>query len=425
MQTQEDIEFKKKEEELEKALTTEAKLNLVIGYLKMALSEGERVSFRDFWKWKKICLELFKKELHPTTRSVYWDEYTKILSEAHYLQKMNEEQSSFRIEQITLALGAIENELKEKEEKVAAFDVQPLKIRILHEEFQDARREYSFLSNIKEKLTGLREEVLSQEIRIGQKNKLLGQISKAGDEVFPRRKQLIETFTKTFTAFIDEFIRNHFDLTKKTIVSRETPFHLKKSVKDAQDALKVLPVSNEAYRNVRALLSQCWDVLSVYEQQRKEELEKERAEEMIQNKEKEKALLEVRKKQDESKEKALKAIEIMQNLLKRGDDASLEELEGALTENLFKVEDIPLSRKEQFTYYNLVIGMRDLILSKKISMDVHSEELEEQVASHKEDLQKMIQEARKEMPRCGLDVAFAMQLKEIVEESRKYLSQYE
>lgn len=424
---QEDIEFKNKEQEIENAATTEMKLDLAIGYMRLILSEGDKVKFRLFWKIKKICLDLFKLDLHPTTRNVYWDEYTKILTEAHYLQKMSEEQTNYKIEQITLALSALEKELLEKEERIEASEIEPLKIEKLDAEIGEERKELAFLNNAKDKLLALREEVLSQEIRIGQKNKLLGQISKAGDQVFPRRKQLISSLTRAFFTYVEEFSQTYFDLKEKTILGQKTPFNLKKMVREAQDALKMLPISNEVYRKVRAELSACWDVITIYEKIKREEAEKEREEFAVQQKEREKVLGDVKKKQEESKEKVLSAIERLEGLLATAREMPLDHLENHFQENALTFDPSIIPRKVQFTYNSLLLQIRDVILSKKI--DVSDEEtlfeLEPEVASFKEDLQRMIQDARREISRCGLDVDFAMQLKGIVADSKKCLSLFD
>lgn len=421
---QEDIEYQKREEEIQNAPTTEARLDLAINYMRGILAEGNKVEFRIFWKIKKICLDLFKEEIHPTTRGVYWGEYTKILNEAHFLQKMGEEQANFKIEQIALALGALENDLLNKEERIRSIVMEPFQIQALDEEIEMERRELLFLTNAKEKILALREEVLTQEIRIGQKNKLLAQISKAGDQVFPRRKDLIASLTRSLFNYVDRFIRTDFDLAHKTLIGKGSPIALKKVIRAIQEALKVLPINNEVYRQVRTELSACWDIITAHEKQKKEQVEKVQNEISLQNKEREKVIEDERKKVEESQVKVLHSIEVLNNLLVSTQNMPLDELEKTFQAHLLPHEG-SLPKKTQFTYKNLKLQVQDLILSKKIEASTEEDQhLIEEVASHKEELLQMINDARKEITRSGLDIDLVMALKAIVSESKKSLNAF-
>ena len=107
--------FEEMVKEIEKAKGVDEKVALSLKFMKGALSDGKRAQFKDFWRLKKICLDLFKQDMHPTKRALLWNDYTKLLGEAHGLQKILEEQTNFHIDQLELAIEGLEKEIEESD----------------------------------------------------------------------------------------------------------------------------------------------------------------------------------------------------------------------------------------------------------------------------------------------------------------------
>jgi len=480
MQTKEDSAFTTAQEKLENSTDIDAQLYIAIEFMKTALSEGEKACFHDFWRMKKICLDLFKKEMHPTKRSLYWEEYTKILSQAHSLQKILEEQTDFQVEQISLAITALENELNEKEKWKAIINIEPLKDSVLDRQFLKIRKELAVLGIAKEKLLSLRKEILRQDIRIGQKNKLLVKISQSGDLIFPNIKKLTKQLSLEFLQCIDQFVSDNFSLSGSKIISKELPFALKQQIKSFQDILKILPVSNDIYRKIRSILSQCWDLISCHEKQKREAFEKLREQEnekltqlmeqlsqievdsqvhkkteefiketkslglskdamhklwkevgrlrdefdQIKRKDEEKHCEIENKKKEEDLEKVKISIEILKVLSQKAKRMKLENLERDFTSEIQEINTDLIPKKMQFTYNKFTLQIEDIILIKRVKSSQEDQKApsEKAIMQHKEKLKQMIYAAKKEIPLCGLDIEFVMELKEIIAENKRALS---
>ena len=119
-----DPHFDECREKINQTTSIDQRLTLAIEFMKEALSAGHKARFRDFWRMKKICLDLFKAELHRAKRTIYWTEYTTLLSQAHALQRIIEEQTGFQRQQISLAIDSLE-EGKEGEIGLNSKEVDP------------------------------------------------------------------------------------------------------------------------------------------------------------------------------------------------------------------------------------------------------------------------------------------------------------
>lgn len=255
--------------QIEEAADVDVKLTLAIQFMKDALSNGKRPRFRDFWRMKKVCLDLFKTEIHKTKRVAYWEEYTALLAEAHALQKIIEEQVEFQAEQIDLAIDGLDKEY-EKGSFPSLTLPSCLELIVEGKELYILHQTLSFLNRLREQALSFRKEVLSLEIRVSQKNKLLAKLTKVSDKIFPERKKCFQEITRIFLLSVDNFVSQHFDKENKIVREGENYFNLRSYIKAYQATLKILMISNDAYGKIRKSLSNCWDMVTTAESKHRE-----------------------------------------------------------------------------------------------------------------------------------------------------------
>ena len=68
--------------------------------------------FKGFWEVRKLCVPLFKEEMTPAVRTQLWEEYIELTREGRRLKNMLDEETAFAVEQIDLAITALEDEVK-------------------------------------------------------------------------------------------------------------------------------------------------------------------------------------------------------------------------------------------------------------------------------------------------------------------------
>jgi hypothetical protein len=90
----------------------EEKIRCAIDFMKGTLSHAGAPRFRDFWEARKECLPLFKENISPKSRALFWQEYVDLSVEARRLKEILDEQSVFAFEQIDLAIQALVKDLE-------------------------------------------------------------------------------------------------------------------------------------------------------------------------------------------------------------------------------------------------------------------------------------------------------------------------
>lgn len=260
-------EFQEKLGKLEKA---DEKIRQCLDFMRVALSQSKTPRFKDFWEGKRICLPLFKEALSPSTRSHLWSEYVEISTEGRRLKEILDEQSAFAVEQIDLAISALEKDLETYEEllkQIPEFHI-PDSCHCLtakKESYNTIQRELYLLNTLAARVTALRKEVIKTEMRIRTKNKFFERLSKLGDNIFPRRKELIKNISSQFIADIEAFVKNDFEGEKIPV------YVLRDEIKSLQAMAKLLSLDTHAFTETRLLLSKCWDLLKQKDQDRKQE----------------------------------------------------------------------------------------------------------------------------------------------------------
>jgi hypothetical protein len=92
-------------------------------------------------------------------------------------------------------------------------------------------------------------------------------LSAAGDNVFPKRKELIREISEQFTKDVEAFVKQHFGGEG----SKESLYVLREEIKSLQGLAKVLTLNTHAFTQTRTRLSECWDQIKVEEKERKKE----------------------------------------------------------------------------------------------------------------------------------------------------------
>ncbi len=260
-------------QKIEKLDSGEEKIRLCLEFMQAALSD-KTPRFKDYWDVKKLCLPLFKEALSPHARGVLWDTYIEVSTEARLLKDILDEQSAFAVEQIDLAIKAIEDDLDHTAEVIQRSFSWTLpdechalqKQREVYEPFQN---ELNLLNTLAARINSLRKEVIRTEMRIRFKNKFFDRLSKAGDRVFPRRKELIQIISTQFLEDVQEFANREFSVEK---LKGESTFSLREEIKTLQNLAKEMTLDTRTFSETRLLLSQCWDVLKEVDKERKKEV---------------------------------------------------------------------------------------------------------------------------------------------------------
>ncbi len=468
----------------EKVKEVEEKIAKILEFMKAILADIEGGSFKDFWDAKKLIGPLFKEKMNPVKRNHLWSEYTQIGDEARRIKEIKDEQSAFSIEQIELAIDGLEADIGHYDrliEQIPHLEFPSgLKELSLNEgEYNIAQRELQLLKTLISRLDALRKEVLSTDMRISHKNKILKRLSKLGDEVFPKRKELIKKLSDSFISDVEAFVKDQFPEGEEKFGA---PYYvIRDEIKSFQGLAKLLTLNTQAFTKSRKALSECWDKIREKEKERRSEMG-ERSEEHKKNFEalipkveafeafcakeenhiRTKVLEQSNTLQDEMKECALNRDQVkilkdrIQNaranaldhveakvekkkhtakkginelkeklihLIENESSTSLEDLEKGEEELKKAYEKLNLTPLEIHLFERQFADLKSFILNKKesvISSDA-LEELYEERAAHLEVIKGQTEEYRKEMGGSSLDFEKAMTYRELYDSARIHL----
>lgn len=258
-------------EKIDSLGTPEEKLRIVLDFMKDALAQEGTPHFRGFWEARRFCLPLFKENLNPIVRSKYWSEFTELSKEAKRIKDILDEQSNFAMEQIDLALKDLEQHQKDLPKDLeASSDVEfPEQCRTIEsnlESYKFFQKELILLNSFASKINALRKEVMKTEMRIRFKNQFFKRLSHLGDQIFPRRKDLIKEISELFISDVQEFVNRHFQEQEAT----GAPFYvLREEIKTLQAVSKLMTINTAAFTKTREMLSQCWDRVKRTEKEKK------------------------------------------------------------------------------------------------------------------------------------------------------------
>lgn len=251
--------------------TPEEKLQMAIQYMEMSLSQNGCPNFKNFWESRKICAEIFKENIPAPVRTALWPRYRDLSKEARNLKEMLDEQSAFAVEQIEIAINALEGEVNQLGTPAEGNQnlFEPLvTIEKNLQFYYQTQAELNQLNSLASRINALRKELIKTEMRIKFKNKFFQRLSAAGDKVFPRRKDLIKELSQTFIADIEKFIADYF---QSESALNEALFYIREEIKGLQGLAKQLTLNTQAFNQTRLKLSECWDKVKQLEKERKKE----------------------------------------------------------------------------------------------------------------------------------------------------------
>jgi hypothetical protein len=259
--------------------SSEGKIRLSIEFMRAALSNSGIPRFKDFWEGRKLCLPLFKENISPKVRSQLWSSYIELSTEAKRLKEILDEQSAFAIEQIELAIQALERDL-ENYNLLLSQSEEPVLIKCVTLKdkegfYTQIQKELLLLNTLAARVNAMRKEVVKTEMRIRIKNKLLERLSVCGDQIFPRRKELIKKISQEFMSDVDTFIESYFQDEEFKDLHL---YSLREEIKQLQSIAKILTLNTHAFTETRVKLSNCWDKIKNREKERKKETQLKRQE---------------------------------------------------------------------------------------------------------------------------------------------------
>lgn len=258
--------------DLEKLSDHESKLQFAIDFMEASLAQGGTPHFKSFWEARNICLQIFKENIAPAVRMILWAKYNDLSKEARRLKEILDEQSAFAVEQIEIAVKALEDDITSFDDHLEKmprvdFQVNSMALEKTLAAYERLQRELNLLNTQASRINAMRKELIRTEMRVRQKNKFFQRLSAAGDKVFPRRKELIKEVSQSFIADVDSFIKAHF--TKENF--DDSLFALREEIKTLQNMAKVLTLNTHSFTHTRMRLSECWDRIKNEDKERKKE----------------------------------------------------------------------------------------------------------------------------------------------------------
>ncbi len=260
--------------------SVEGKIRMGIDFMRTALSNSGTPRFKDFWEGRKLCLPLFKENIAPKARSQLWSSYIELSTEAKRLKEILDEQSAFAIEQIELAIQALERDLEQydlllSQSPEAAIELNCISLEEKEPFYLQTQRELLLLNTLASKVNAMRKEVVKTEMRIRIKNKLLERLSICGDRIFPKRKELIKKISQEFMSDVEKFIESYFQDEEFKDLHL---YSLREEIKQLQSVAKKLTLNTQAFTETRLKLSASWDKIRNREKERKKEVQQKKQE---------------------------------------------------------------------------------------------------------------------------------------------------
>ncbi len=268
------------QQEFEAATGPEDKLQLVNQYIRKLVEQTHSsLPLSIFWKLREHSTPLFAQDVASKIRQELWNEYRQLCQEYRRVRSVADEQAQFAAEQIQLTVQSLENELMQIEANVTGSEDLPIAAQTVqhhYAEYQLLQKELNFLNMYASRITGLRKELIRIEMRPRIKHKLFQELSKLGERIFPRRKELIKLISDLFIHDVDQFVRNFFPLHP-----RSQFFELREEIKQLQLCAKLFTLNTAAFTVTRTQLTDCWETLRQHIQERRVEQQERRQQDQI------------------------------------------------------------------------------------------------------------------------------------------------
>ncbi len=257
----------------------EAKVQMILDFMEASIATKGRPNFRHFWEARKLFTENLKDDLAAPSRTKFWERSAQLSSEARQMKTLLQEQSAFAMEQIAIAITALEQDLAQFEKLIEKAEgiVFPEGCQAMAKNlafFQSKQKELNILNMYASRINALRKELIRTEMRGKQKNTFFQKLSAAGDLIFPKRKELIRDVSAKFLADVSAFSKNYLESEE----IENSLYLYREEIKSLQSMAKLVTLNTQVFNETRTILSQCWDVLKKQEKERKKEFAKKREE---------------------------------------------------------------------------------------------------------------------------------------------------
>lgn len=388
-----DPTYEKFLKELEEKNDPEHKIVHAVQFMENALQRNNRPQFKHFWEARKLLVEFLKLEISPSFKQENWDKSGQLAQEARHLKGALEKQSAFAFEQIAIAIEALEKDLtqiEELEKKAPAFSLPPNCKAISETKgfYLEAQPQLNLLNAFASRVNSLRKELLKTELWGKQKNGFFLKLSSIGDEIFPKRKEMIKEVSDQFKKDVENYKGAHF-----SEESLRLPLRVyREEIKALQGIAKLITLNTQCFNDTRKLLSECWQQVKEQEKERKKEFSKKK-ELYDQNEE------EIRKRVTEYQEKAPSFT----------NEQALEELSDIAKQ----LRSSEMTHKQVTDSKNLISDERKKIHDKMASAQrLRDEEHKERLRKRKEQLTQI-----KEKASLLIEGDPSMPLEELVQKS--------
>ena len=285
--------------EIDEMESADKKLHYLIEVMKAKVSYQKNFHFKSFWELKSKALDLFKERIEM--RSTLWKEYRELAEEVHHLKEVIDEKVTFDLEQLSLAIESLENELKEEKKVDVTLEVDFKNISLKKTDYLSSFSEVKKLTSFALKVQSLREELIKTHLPLRKKHKLFDRLNAIADNVFPKRKELSVSLSKQFEKDVSSFIDKYFNEEAKVPYLK-----LKDQIKNFQALGKALPLTSQTFSKTRSSLSECWEKMKELEGSYKKE----------KNEKQEKSILEAQKVEAQIKELQLEIEKMDQKQVK-------------------------------------------------------------------------------------------------------------
>jgi hypothetical protein len=360
-------------EQFHKEANVEKKISLSLEFMRQILAQETTTRFKEFWEVRKLCLSLFKEDMPALIRTELWSAYTELASEAKHLKEILDQQSEFAVEQIELAIQALEqdvaniNVLLERIPDVV-IPKECFSLQENREMYIAIQHELQLLNTLAVKINSLRKELLKTEMRIRIKNKLLARISICGNQVFPKRKELIKQVSEQFSQDVEKFIQSQFQLGE---MKQLPSYALREEIKYLQQIAKILTLNTHVFTETRLKLSSFWDEIKNYEKERKKITQ-------------EKKLL-----FKQSVDLVMEKIQLFEEACNK--EMSLQECDQQVAEILSFMRTVQLGREEVQALKEQLYNVRKPILEKAHETEkIHMEKLQEREKEKRDRLENLV-----------------------------------
>jgi len=241
----------------------EQKLREALSLMREALATDGSPRLKEFWALRAFCLPLFQHPFPSYLRASLWQQYIDLATEAKKLRLLLNEHSTFAYEQIDLAICVLEKNIQQKEQeeikeraKLSFKDV----FLDTHRSgrYQVMQQEIAFLHSMGLQVQSLHKEILQIDMRVRNKRRLLNRLSRCGDSIFPRKKELIQEISQMLVCDIHSFAGS---VRQNQEIDWMRAGALRMQIKGWQSLSKSLTIHTQAFMETRDHLSACWDFL--------------------------------------------------------------------------------------------------------------------------------------------------------------------